>query len=169
MSRGIRTEPEIEASIEDKIYAAGFVDGEGCITVRYTGSNIKAGRTTRASIFASVTISQADPYGGPLMRWFQERWGGNLRHKSETKTLANDAWEWCVASRQAYRFLDDIRPWLKIKGSNADNALIIRELRLARGTGNAMTDDEYEVRSEIKRRANELNKRGLVGQDHVVM
>jgi hypothetical protein len=99
------------------------------------------------------------------MKWFQERWAGSLRHKQERKTNANPAWEWCIVSQQAYVFLDDIRPWLRLKGPQADNALLCRELRLCRGSGTSMSTEEVAQRVEIKRQANLLNKRGALGQD----
>jgi hypothetical protein len=159
MAQGKRTDPVLIPSAEDIIYAAAFMDGEGCITVRYSSVKLKNG--ANQSAFASVTCSQADPYGGPVLKWFQERWGGSLRSKPEGKANARSAWEWCVVSHLAYKFIEDIRPWLKIKGPQADNALLVRELRLARGRGNAMTPEEIVQRQEIKAEAMRLNKRGI--------
>src|SRR5262245_22759527 len=147
--RGSRTRPIIRPSPEDSIWAAGFMDGEGCITVRHATSNLKHGAKS-ASIFASVTCSQAEPHGGPVMLWFQERWGGSLRSKPERKGNAQRAWEWCIVGQQAYAFLDDVRPWLRVKGAQADNALLIRSLRKGRGRGNALTAEDRRARAEIK-------------------
>jgi len=158
MPRGIRNNPTISPSVEDCIYAAAFTDGEGCITVRYSTVQLKQGYNYSA--FASVSILQADPHGA-ILAWFQERWGGSLRSKPEGKANARNAWEWVVASRQAYAFMDDIRPYLRIKGPQADNALLVRDLRLARGRGNAMTPEDIEERHAIKAEAMRLNKRGI--------
>lgn len=158
MPQGKRNPAVLEPSAEDCIYAAAFTDGEGCVTVRYSQLKLKQGYNYSA--FASVTVSQADPHGVILL-WFQERWGGSVRNKPEGKTNARNAWEWCIVSQQAYKFLDDVRPYLRIKGPQADNALLLRDLRLARGRGNAMTPEEIERRQEIKAEAMRLNKRGI--------
>lgn len=149
--------PMLAPSDEDKIWAGAFIDADGCIAVRMSGAQ---GKNGHRSIFASVTISQADPHG-PILQWFQERWGGSLRVLPHRKGRSQTAWEWLVVAHDAYRFLDDVRPWLKIKGPRADNALLVRGLRLARGHGNAMTEDEVEMRLHIKAEANRLNARGV--------
>lgn len=158
--RGKRTDPTIGPSDLDKVWAAGFMDGEGCITVRHATNNLKTGAKS-ASIFASVTCSQAEPHGGPVMAWFQERWGGALRSKPERKGNAQKAWEWTIVGQQAYAFIADIRPWLRVKGAQADNALLVKDLRKGRGRGNSLTNDDRRMRAEIKAEANRLNARGL--------
>ena len=160
MAQGRRNDPSIAPSDEDNIYAAAFVDADGCITVRNAYGNIRKGAAKSVSVSAYVVISQADPHG-PMLVWFQERWGGSIRTLPTRRGNSQTAWEWCVASQQAYKFLDDIRPYMKIKGQRADNALMLRDLRRATGKGNAMTPEEVAQRQAIKARALELNKRGI--------
>jgi hypothetical protein len=158
MAQGKRNEPTVEPSEADCWYAAGFIDGEGCITVRAIGGWQKAG--WNQSCFASVTVSQVDPR--PL-QWLQERWGGSLRAMSARKERDRPAWEWCVVGQQAYVFLDGIMPMLKCKPEQAVNALRLREVKRTRGqTGHhrSLSPDELAIQQEIHAEAKRLNQRG---------
>jgi hypothetical protein len=163
MPRGIKNEPTVEPSEADYWYAAGFVDGEGCITVRQAPGT-KNGHNWNPSMYASVTISQVDPR--PL-QWMQERWGGSLRPLLRRKEGRNDrdAWEWCIVGHAAYRFLDGVRAMLKCKPEQADNALRLRDLRQGYGRGRAgqqraLSAEELSAQLDIRTEALRLNQRG---------
>lgn len=49
---------------------------------------------------------------------------------------------------------------LKVKGRQAENALRLRDLRKARGWGNALTAEEVAVQAEIRAEASRLNQLG---------
>ena len=167
MPRGIRNEPTVEPSEADYWYAAGFIDGEGCITVRQSPGT-RNHKTWNPSMYVSVTISQADPYGW-MLEWFAERWGGALRKKFRRPSASareRDAWEWTVVGHGAYRLLDGVRPMLKIKGPQADNALRLRDLRKDYGRGRAghersLSPDELALQADVLATARRLNLRGL--------
>ena len=163
MTQGKRNEPTVEPSEADYWYAAGFIDGEGCITVRSTTAT-KGHPEWNPSMYASVTASQADPYGA-MLQWFADRWGGTVRQKPENNSRARDAWEWCIVGRQAYAFLDGVRGKLKIKEPQAVNALRLRDHRAVRARGQTgwrrpLTLEEVILQAEIKAEANHLNQRG---------
>jgi hypothetical protein len=161
VTRGVRNDPTVEPSQADYWYAAGFVDGEGCITVRESGTTINHQARLRGwnpSWYASVTVSQAVP-NDFVLRWMQERWGGSLRRKPEGKANAREAYEWCIVGQQAYRFLEGVLPMLKVKPEQARNALRLRELASGRGTG--LTPDMIATRQSIRNEATRLNKRGV--------
>lgn len=158
MAQGKRNDPTVEPSEADYWYAAGFVDGEGCITVRESG--VTAGHQAKLrgwnpSWYASVTISQVDPR--PL-QWMQARWGGSLRPMRVRKERERPAWEWCIVGQQAYRFLDGVLPMLKCKDAQARNALKLREFRSGRGVG--LTDEQVIERQEVRAEALRLNRVG---------
>jgi hypothetical protein len=159
--RGKRNEPTVEAAEADYWYAAGFIDGEGCITVRESGqtSNHKSRlKGWNPSWYASVTISQAVPHDW-VLRWHQERWGGSIRRKPEGKYNARESYEWLVVGQQAYRLLEGVLPMLKVKEGQARNALRLRDLRSGRGVG--LTPDQITERQAIRTEALRLNRRGL--------
>jgi hypothetical protein len=158
MAQGKRNDPTVEPSEADYWYAAGFVDGEGCITVRASTS-----RTCwNPSMYASVTISQVDPR--PL-QWFAERWGGAMRPLKRRKDGRNDrdAWEWTIVGRQAYVFLEGVRAMLKVKPEQADNALRLKTLRdgFSRGRlGQSRELSEAELLAQVDIRATALRLNG---------
>lgn len=97
---------------EEWAYIAGFIDGEGNISVIH--SNIK---------WCSVRISanQVDPR--PLW-WIQERLGGTVIkriRKDSPKSQAGYIWVWQCGSRQrVYGILRGIWPYLIVKSEQCD-------------------------------------------------
>jgi hypothetical protein len=167
MPRGIRNEPTVEPTEADYWYAAGFIDGEGCITIRQSPGT-RNHKTWNPSMYVSVTISQADPYGS-MLEWFQERWGGALRRKFRRPSASpheRDSWEWTVVGHGAYRLIEGVQPMLKIKAPQAENALRLRELRHGFGRGRAgqgreLSAGELAVQADCLANARRLNRRGL--------
>jgi hypothetical protein len=153
MAQGKRNERVVDPTDSDKAYAAGFIDGEGCITVRVSTSRKPS---WNPSMYASLTISQVDPR--PL-QWFQQRWGGALRPLKRRRDGRNDrnAWEWVVVGRQAQQCFEDVRDMLKVKQEACDNAMRLATLRKARGWGNPLTAQEVAVQADIRKRALEIN------------
>jgi len=158
MAQGKRNDPTVEPSEADYWYAAGFVDGEGCITVRESGTTSGHQAKLRGwnpSWYASVTISQVDPR--PL-QWMQARWGGSLRPMRTRRERERPAWEWAIVGQQAYRFLDGVLFMLKCKDAQARNALWLRGLRSGRGRG--LTAEDIAARQSIRDEAIRLNRLG---------
>jgi len=155
MAKGKRNEPTVEPTGSDIAYLAGFIDGEGCITVRISPGT-KHHKTWNPSVYASVTISQVDPR---TLQWIQARWGGSIRKLSRNRGNERTAWEWCVVGHYAQRLFEQVRPMLKSKGEQADNAMRLATLRKARGWGNGLTPHEVEVQADIRSTALALNLR----------
>jgi len=90
--------------VNDLIYAAGFIDGEGCIT-------------TATSNFR-LTISSTDR---DILFWFKSTFGGNVNDQHVPKNPNhNIAWKWILCSkRELHLFLKAIFLYLKLKGSQA--------------------------------------------------
>lgn len=162
--RGKRNEPTVEPDILDYCYAAGFVDGEGTITVRE--SQVTKGHPTwNPSWFASVTVAQVDPR--PL-QWMQERWGGGIYAVKPRKENHRFAWQWSIVNQQAYVFLEGVVPMLKVKKASAMNALRLKPMRdgrgyaLGGGNRNHLSPDEINERQSIRTEALRLNSRSNV-------
>jgi hypothetical protein len=157
MTQGQKILPTLEPTESDNAYAAGFIDGEGCITVRANTQNVRRGWGT--SCYASLTVSQTD-YNRAVLYWMSDRWGGKVRKMAPPK---NPKWaqgyEWCITSQMFYKCMDDVRPFLKIKSMQADNALRLRTMRLGRGKGNQLTTEERAMHVEISDEAKRLNQR----------
>lgn len=118
-----------EPSDTDWAYAAGIVDGEGCIAV------IRSFTPARAKYVYGVAVVVANRES-VLLEWMQGLWGGSVVEVSGRKGLARRGWTWrCRQGTAADAFLRGIRPWLRIKTKQCDNALaMIVLLRRSRRT-----------------------------------
>jgi hypothetical protein len=118
-----------EPSDTDWAYAAVIVDGEGCIAV------IRSFTPARAKYVYGVAVVVANRER-VLLDWMQGLWGGLVVPVSGRKGLARESWTWrCRQGTAAEAFLRGIRPWLRIKMKQCDNALaMIALLRRSRRT-----------------------------------
>src|SRR5260370_5358402 len=98
-------------------YAGGFVDGEGCIAVPRSYVT----RSNRFSYGVCVVVCNRDR---SVLEWMKTLWGGwvvSLPAQARPRT----AWNWRSPTGLSARpFLTGVRPWLRIKGPQADNALV---------------------------------------------
>jgi len=111
-----------EPSDTDWAYAAGFVDGEGCIAVVRSFVPNRA----RYQYGVQVVVANRDR---AVLDWMQSNWGGWVVAVSGTRpTQSRESFHWRCATRIAKPFLTGMRPWLRIKGPQCDNALEMIEL-----------------------------------------
>ena len=111
-------------TLTDWAYAAGFVDGEGCIAV------IRSYVPARGHFCYGVTVVVTNR-DRQILDWFRDLWSGHVVSlKPNTKgPLVRDAWNWrSPIGQRAQYFLGGIRPWLRIKTKQCDNALEMIEL-----------------------------------------
>lgn len=133
---------------EGSIWAAGFFDGEGSINI-IKGTNGKG-----TSYYAlSVEVAQVDPR--PL-QYLKENWGGTVRVVDSKNPNWNVAYRWTIRSKAAESFLRDIRPWLRVKGEQADIALEFRSIKSKHikakiGRGSSVDHDANFARQTLKK------------------
>jgi hypothetical protein len=145
-----------EPAETDWAYVAGFVDGEGCIAVVRSFLPTKG----RYQYGVHVVVVNRDR---DVLDWMQSLWGGwVVVHRSPPG--ARQAWTWrAPTGLEAWPFLTGIRPWLRIKAKQCDNALamILLLQRGRRTLGRAPLPqawlEEQEKHYWIQR---ELNHRG---------
>lgn len=102
-------------SPEDWAYAAGFIDGEGCI-----GSRITVGREPQVRIAAGQKVP------GPIV-WLYDKFGGHVRQR---KTPYGITWTWTLTSHWAViDFLINLYPYLIVKKKQADAAYKLLQLK----------------------------------------
>jgi hypothetical protein len=142
----------------DWAYAAGFVDGEGCIAIVRSQSKRIGGRFQYG---VQIVVANRDR---PVLDWMQTMWGGWVVAVSTRPEGTSQCWNWrCPTGLSAKPFLTGIRPWLRIKGPQCANALDMIDLlqRSRRTLGrNPLPQawlDEQEKHYWIQR---ELNHRG---------
>lgn len=115
-----------EPSETDWAYAAGFVDGEGCIAVSRSFTEAKA----RFHYSVQIVLANRDR---SVLDWMQATWGGWVVAVAPGSRRGQACWNWrCPTGFNAKPFLNGIRPWLKIKMAQCDNALLMIDL-LQRG------------------------------------
>jgi hypothetical protein len=155
-----------EPSETDWAYAAGFVDGEGCIAI------VRSFTPARDLYQYSVQVVVANR-DRRVLDWMQDVWGGWVVAVSTGKGRARPSWTWRAPTGvSAKPFLTGIRPWLRLKASQCENAVAMIELlapgrRLGRGR---RLPPEIRTKQEqcywVQR---ELNHRGTAAFEAVPM
>jgi len=110
-----------DPSDTDWAYAAGFVDGEGCIAITRWFAPLRG----RYYYGVHVVVSNSNR---DVLDWMHSIWGGWVVPVSNRKGNERPAWHWRLATTGAKPFLTGIRPWLRIKSVQCDNALDMGEL-----------------------------------------
>ena len=127
-------------------YAAGFVDGEGCINV--------ASLRGRNHIRVLVVNTNLE-----ILEMFKERWGGDIsahkRHKSHWKI----AYTWRVQHKTCLDFLNDIYPYIIIKRKQVEAAFMFFDARP--GTGKKWTDENLKIANDAIQIIKQLNRKGV--------
>jgi hypothetical protein len=148
----------------DWAYAAGFVDGEGCIVVVRSSVTSTAGHQYR--VF--VDVANRDR---AVLEWMRSLWGGWVVGKLPRTPGAQPIWIWrSPTGVEAKPFLVGIRPWLRIKSKQCDNAVtMIALLQERRRThGRVVQLGAWNSRLEtlywIQRRLNHRGRAEFVGQ-----
>jgi hypothetical protein len=146
---------ELEAT--DWAYAAGFVDGEGCIAI--TREHVPARGKFVYSVAVVVVNRERD-----VLDWMRDLWEGWVVAGSPSGGRARRTWTWrSPTGTKVESFLRGLRPWLRIKTSQCDNALaMIEVIKLSRYTlGPKQMPAEWLERQEQHYwRQRELNHRG---------
>lgn len=141
-------------------YAAGLVDGEGCITAKSTKSGTAMG--------IRVLVGMATK-ANELLGKMRLEYGGTLITQSPTNPKHSDIATWTVTGAEAATFLRRIEPHLILKVEQARLALRIEEIRTSQQRiGNRdhyrWTQDSMDRCQVLYRRLMELNGRGSLSE-----
>ncbi len=149
--------PEITDT--DWAYAAGFVDGEGCIAI---GRSFEPKRG-RFYYTVQIVVSNRDQ---AVLNWLRDTWGGWIVPNSANSRglKARPAWNWrAPTGSSAEPFLLGIGEYLRIKQPQCENALEMIELsrRSRRTLGPYPLPKEWLAEQEaLYWKQRELNHRG---------
>ena len=138
-------------------WAAGFIDGEGTITLK----RYKSRYTTRKIHYQPfVSLSQANNVGHfDGVRELHKLFGGSISHiKGKPPRL--DVISWCVVSRNAVECLKKIRPFLKVKSHHADLLIGYYDGAGKKGKAYRLTDRELYAREKIWSELRSINQKG---------
>ena len=112
-----------EPTATDWAYAAGFVDGEGCIAI------VRSLSRTRGRYYYSVNVVVSNR-DRPVLEWLRRLWSGQVV-STPGQEGAQTAWNWrSPVGLGAKQFLEGIRPFLRVKTKQCDNALAMIPLLL---------------------------------------
>ena len=106
----------------DLVYMAGFFDGEGCVSIGYRKS-----RNYLQYQMKTIT-SQAKEEGKQICEWLKINFKGVVSSKKKLKEYHSSRYEWVLMSKQAYNFLKQIYPYLKIKKKQVKLAIEFQEI-----------------------------------------
>jgi len=134
-------------------YVAGLIDGEGQVTIATKRSKKHAAVVAVTMVDRAPLDVLASTYGGRVY----------------TLTSKNDNWKtpyrWQVSDQLAENVLRDVRPFLLVKGPQADLCLQLREQKMQGGRATperqAAKDEIFSSRAGLVTKIRELNRRGV--------
>lgn len=128
-----------------KQYAAGFVDGEGCINVS----------TTRTTTFIRILVVNTNRH---VLELFKERWGGDIQQNKQHNKTWKISYTWRLQHKACLSFLKDIYPFLIVKKQQVEAAFSFFEA--CPGKGNRWTEEPLNLAKEAIEKIKTLNKKG---------
>lgn len=132
----------------ERAYAAGLIDGEGCIDIGY---NKKSIYNTYGQFYPRVTVHITDK---SVLDWLMGLWGGSIFIRKTGLPHWKQSYDWKLQSVKALDFITDIKPYLIIKSDQAEAFLKFNTT--VRGT--KVTDTERDMRLNIMNELKELKK-----------
>lgn len=142
-------------SLQDAAYAAGFFDGEGCITIIWEPNKITRrsyGTYHYQRYWLQINLSQNDP---EPINWLVAKFGGCSRFVRGKRSYDRgyyERWDWRISTNEAIEFLKTIRPFLIVKAAQADVAFEFAETMRShsgRTFGQKLPPDVQQRRSEL--------------------
>lgn len=140
-------------STEDLSYAAASIDCEGCIHI----ASYKGTRSINTNYNPRVQIKITDRV---LTDWFKQTFGGATHSQRAKRVGWKPSYIWCITCKQAYVFLREVLPFLKLKRGQAEVAMELQE-RIYQTSGKRLPDSELKARMALKESMHILNKRGV--------
>lgn len=93
------------------IYAAGLFDGEGCIGIAVKNRT----RSAMHAPWAKVTMTHE-----AIIHWLKATFGGRIAKRTPTNPKWSPSYTWLLEARAAVDFIRAVRPYLRVKGPQAD-------------------------------------------------
>jgi hypothetical protein len=121
-------------------WAAGIVDGEGCIAIK---RNIQGGK-----IYYSlwVTVGQSGKIKPAIIQTLEQSYGGSTSQSRDKRSNRLPRWNWTASNQNAEAMLIRILPYLVGKADQARVALEYRKSALGRGNQVLAADYYWKLR-----------------------
>lgn len=151
-----------QSKISRYAYAAGLIDGEGCIRIEKR----KARNNRSDNYFLSICLYQKD---GRMVDWLFGNFGGKVYSVIMPPGKINEnggtIYQWRILNRKALEFLKKILPFLTVKKSQAEIGIRFGwKLKDRTGRRNGMgrveklTDNELKEKEELKQMLHIIKK-----------
>jgi len=150
----------------DLAYAAGIIDGEGCIYI----SRHKRINRENFTLALKVNVIMCDL---EVIDWFKKTFNGDLFgggvYKMPPNKKSNQcrpSYMWGISNSGAINFLKMVLPYLKLKTKQAQEAIKFEKTLFAfdrhakNGTFLPIPEGLLEQREKIKKQIMSLNRRG---------
>jgi hypothetical protein len=133
-------------------YAAGLIDGEGCISVAHRMERIYYPR-----VDVGMSIK-----GLPVLEALKKRYGGAINVTRQATEKWEGAHAWRIFGEPLLRFLEEIEPHLILKKEQARHAISLQSmiLRLPKNGGSKWTPEATRIGRTIRALVMELNRKG---------
>lgn len=98
----------------ERAYAAGIIDGEGCIEIikwqDYRNSKYKKPYGPRYIVAVEVHMADIE-----VVKWLQERLGAAIKTKIPKNPRHRTCYHWVLYSKRAFNFLQEIKDFIVLK------------------------------------------------------
>ena len=141
----------------DYAYAAGIIDGEGCIAITDGSPTNKGGQSWKISVEVSACSQQmVDKMVGIL--------GGHRKTLSVRPCMHYVQYRWTLYGRKAYEALKKVKPYLTEKKAQADLAtnFYIHQSRCKYYAGKKLSNEIISKRKAMQQRLKDLKTAFLV-------
>jgi hypothetical protein len=120
----------------DLAWAAGFIDGEGCIRVDKYYSRTSVNPSHALSLSVSNTNRE-------ILKWFKNFFGmGHISKNGKNPLSKRNSYQWRVYSDDAAKVLTGVLPYLREKKEQADYALdFIVLFNMTKSPGKLLSDE----------------------------
>ena len=155
--------------IQDLAYCAGVIDSDGTIGVKMSTYAMRHGNGGQPNYSERICVKQVEPQAVDLLT---SLFGGSRYISKPSAKKGRTLFSWQVTDQKASAVLRAILPFLRIKRSQAENCLRLRDVkeaskraRVARGRGHVgsakRTQEHGDAMAEIARVARALNRVGV--------
>jgi hypothetical protein len=140
----------------DLAYCAGLIDGEGCIMVKRGKAYRHLTGRINPSYIASVQVRMVDE---GAIRFLRDTLGGWYWREKPHLARGRPLYCWQIQQAAAESALRLLRPYLRVKHEQADNALALRRLQADRNshrtklTGYRNFPNQYGTSRKVANRA----------------
>lgn len=139
----------------DLAYIAGFLDGEGSITIHENCKPSPRGLNPNHTM--QVSIGNTDPR---VIEWIHSKFGGSLCRRKQ-RPGHKPVLQWIIRAAMALPFLELIRPFVRMKCDQIDLAIEFQRSKKMAGP-RKITVEKVNWRESQRVRLRELNARSLM-------